>query len=106
MEVNLKVQPEVLRTKAEELAAEKNVVTSLMEQAKTEVTSLVGSWKSEASDQYQNKFKQVYDDIDNLVAIVTEHINDINEIATIYSTAEASAKSANDGLPTDGVFRV
>ncbi len=106
MEVNLRVQPDVLRAKAEELSAERTNVTNLMEQAKVEISSLSTSWKSEASEQFQNKFKQVYDDIDNLIAIMSEHINDITEIATIYSSAEKSAQSAGDSLPTDGVFRV
>jgi WXG100 family type VII secretion target len=104
--ITLNVKPEVLTAKAGELNSEKTTIVSIMEQAKTEITSLTGTWKSEASDEYQNRFKQIYDDIDNMLAIVTEYISDLNESANIYSTAEQAAKSAAEGQPTDGVFKV
>lgn len=106
MDITLKVQPDVLIAKAGELGNEKSAIMSLMDQAKSDITSLTGVWKSEASDEYQGRFKQVYDDIDNMLAIVSEHISDLNEAASVYSTAEKAAKSAAEGLPTDGVFRV
>ena len=106
MDIILKVQPEVLVSKAGELSNEKTAVMGFMDQAKTEVSSLTGTWISEASDEFQNRFKQVYDDIDNMLAIVSEYISDLNESANIYTTAEKAAKSAAEGLPTDGVFKV
>lgn len=106
MDITLKVQPDVLLAKSGELSTEKNAVISLMDQAKSEINSLTGVWKSEASDEYQGRFKQVYDDIDNMLAIVSEYISDLNEVANVYTTAEKAAKSASEGLPTDGVFRV
>ncbi|HQK34912.1 MAG TPA: WXG100 family type VII secretion target [Spirochaetales bacterium] len=106
MDITLKVQPDVLIAKAGELAAEKNTISGLMEQAKSDINSLAGSWRSEASDEYQGRFRQVYDDIENMLAIVTEYISDLNEVANVYSTAERAAKNAAEGLPTEGVFRV
>lgn len=105
MSITLKVQPDVLINKAGELSTEKTIIMALMDQAKSDVSSLVGVWKSEAADEYQNRFKQVYDDIENMLAIVTEYIGDLNEVAGIYSAAEKAAKSAAEGLPTDGVFK-
>jgi WXG100 family type VII secretion target len=106
MDISLKVQPEVLLAKSGELANEKTTIIGLMDQAKSEITSLTGTWKSEASDEFQGRFKQIYDDIDNMLAIVSEYISDLNEVANIYTTAEKAAKSAAEGLPTDGVFKV
>ena len=106
MDIILKVQPDVLVSKSGELSAEKAAVIGLMDEAKAEITSLAGIWKSEASDEYQSRFKQVYDDIDNMLAIVSEYIGDLSEAASVYSTAEKAAKAAAEGLPTDGVFRV
>ena len=106
MDIILKVQPDVLLSKSGELSNEKNTIISLMDQAKSEINSLTGVWKSEASDEFQARFKQVYDDIDNMLAIVSEYISDLNEVPNVYTTAEKAAKSAAEGLPTDGVFRV
>lgn len=106
MDIILKVQPDVLIAKAGELSSEKTSIMGLMDQAKSDISSLTGVWKSEASDEFQGRFKQIYDDIDNMLAIVSEYISDLNEAANIYSTAEKAAKNTAEGLPTDGVFRV
>ncbi len=106
MDITLKVQPDVLIAKAGELSTEKTTIMGLMDQTKSHITSLAGVWKSQASDEYQGRFKQIYNDIDNMLAIVSEYISDLNEIAGVYSTAEKNAKSEAEGLPTDGVFRV
>jgi WXG100 family type VII secretion target len=106
MDIMLKVQPDVLIAKAGEITTEKTTIMGLMDQAKSDVTSLANDWKSEASDEFQNRFKQIYDDIDNMLAIISEYISDLNESANIYITAEKAAKTAAETLPTDGVFKV
>ena len=105
MDITLRVDPNVLASKADEMNAQKTTIMQLMDQSKTEITSLTGTWKSSASDEFQNRFKQIYDDIDNMLAIASEHINDIKEAAQIYTQAESAAKAAAEGLPIDGVMR-
>ena len=105
MDITLRVDPGVLNAKADEMNGQKTTIIQIMDQAKTEVTSLTGTWKSTASDEYQNRFRQIYDDIDNMLAITSEHISDIKEAAQIYTQAESAARSAAEGLPTDGVMR-
>ena len=105
MDITLRVDPNVLNSKADEMNGQKTTIMQIMDQAKTEITSLTGTWKSAASDEFQNRFKQIYDDIDNMLAITSEHISDIKEAAQNYTQAEAAAKSAAEGLPTDGVMR-
>ena len=100
-----KVDTSVLNAKADEMNGEKSAIIQIMDQAKTEITSLTGTWKSAASDEFQNRFRQIYDDIDNLLAITSEHISDIKEAAQIYAQAESAATTAAEGLPTDGVMR-
>ena len=104
-DITLRVDPNVLSAKADEMDGQKSTIIQVMDQAKTELTSLTGTWKSEASDEFQNRFKQIYDDIDNMLAIASEHISDIKEAAQIYTQAESAAKNAAEGLPTDGVVR-
>ncbi|WP_020225050.1 WXG100 family type VII secretion target [Holdemania massiliensis] len=102
----LKVQPNVLISKASEMATQKNTIISIMEQCKTEINSLQAGWKSQASDEFQIKFKGVYDDIDNMAAIIDSYIKTVNELANIYEQAEKRATAAAEGLPTDGVFKM
>ena len=100
MDIELKVDPEVLIAKAGELSTEKTAIMGFVDSIKEDMNSLTAVWKSEASDTYQARFKQIYDDIDNILAIATEHINDLNEAAEIYKTAENTAKRTGEGLPT------
>ena len=104
MAITLKVTPEVLTAKAGEMSNEKTQIHNLMEQAKQQITGLAASWESQASTEYRNRFSQCYDDIDNMLAVAQEHISDLEEAARIYSTAESTARTAAEGLPTQGVF--
>jgi uncharacterized protein YukE len=94
-----------LTAKANELNGEKAVMFSIMDEAKAKISSLTGVWISAAADEFQNRFKQIYDDIDNMFSIVTEYVQDLTESAGVYANAEQAAQSAAQGLPTDGVFR-
>ena len=105
MNITLKVQPDVLIAKSSELSTERTAIMALMDQAKSDIGSLTGVWRSEAADEYQSRFRMVYDDIENMLAIVAEYVSDLNELASVYASAERAAKSAAEGLPTDGVFR-
>ena len=106
MDIYLKVEPQVLISKAGELGAEKNHIMGLMDQTKSYMTALTGTWKSEASEVFQKQFRQTYADIDNIVAVITEYIEDLNDSAGLYINAENAAKSASEGLPVNAVFRV
>lgn len=105
-DIILKVTPTELLAKASEMASQKQQLSSIMESCKTEIKSLQGAWKSEAAEQFQNKFNQVYNDIDNMLAIVEAYITTINETASIYERSETTAKSDSESLPTEGVFNV
>ena len=104
MDITLRVDPAALSAKVDEMIGNKTTIIQIMDQAKTEITSLAGTWQSTAADEFQNRFKQIYNDIDNMLAIVSEHISDIKEVAQIYTRAESAARSAAEGLPTDGVL--
>jgi len=106
MAISLKVKPEVLISKAGELSANQKETAALIEQAREELASVAGIWKSAASDEYQNRFKKIYDDIENMFTILSGHINELNEAAGVYSAAEKTAMTTAEGLPTDGVFLV
>jgi len=105
MDIVLNVQPDVLISKAGDITKEKNYILDLMDQAKSEITSLSDIWIGGASDEYRSRFMQVYDDIDNILAIITGYVDDLNEAANIYSRVENTAKAAAEALPVDGVFR-
>ena len=102
--ITLNVRPQVLTAKAGELNAEKSAVNALMEEAKSKMAALTGTWRSAASDEYQTRFRQVHNDIEGMLAVIAEYAHDLTEAANLYTTAEQSATSTAQGLPTSGVF--
>jgi WXG100 family type VII secretion target len=103
--ITLRVRPDVLNTKSVEMNGHRTRITQIMEQAKQDINSLGGDWKSAAASEYQGRFRQIYDDIDNILAVAAEHISDLKDAAQIYTQAEQTARIAAEGLPTDGVRR-
>ena len=106
MNMQLKVKPEVLISKSNELSGEKNKVLGTMDQMKTEINSLAAAWRSEGADEYQNRFRRVYSDIDQIMQTLSVYITDLNEAANLYSNAENTVKTSNEGLPAGSVFKV
>lgn len=103
--ITLKVEPAQLSAKADELNNQKSQVMNLAEEARGQIASLTGIWTSEAATEYQNKYSKVQNDVENVLAIISEYVSDLKDISNIYATAERQAKSAAEGLPEDGVFR-
>jgi len=102
--IALNVRPEVLLAKANELNAEKRIVSAIMEEAISKMASLTGVWQSSASDEYQIRFRQVHSDIDGMLAAITEYVRSLTEMAGLYSDAERAVSNASQELPTSGVF--
>ena len=100
----LNVRPDELTAKAGEISTEKSTIITLMDDAKREIDSLKGVYKSEASDEYQRRFAQIYSDIDNMLAIISEYISDLTDAANRFAAAEVEVKNVVAGLPTEGVF--
>lgn len=105
MEIVLKVQAETLLSKSSEILIEKNNIMSTMDQIKSDMTSLAASWKSPASDEYQSRFRQTYDDMDNVIAILSEYVMDLNTAAEKYKQVENTLVANAQSLPVDSVFK-
>jgi len=103
MDIILKVDPQVLLSKSNEITTEKNNIQKIMDQIKSDVTSLSGVHKGAAAEAYQNRFKQVYNDIEDMIANITEYIKDLNESAEIFQNVETAITNINEGLPTDAL---
>lgn len=104
----LNVTPETLTAKAGEMDAQRTAIAALLEEAKSDINSLVNQeiWVSEASTTYQNRFNSSYDELTQILKVVQEYAADLNQAAEFYTQGERSAESAADGLPTSGIFNV
>ena len=103
--ITLTVRPEMILATANEMDTEKVLVSAIMEEAKAKIASLTGVWQSSASDEFQLRFRQVYSDIDGMLATISQYVRGLTETADLYSHAEQAATITSQELPTSGVFR-
>ena len=85
----IRVMPEVLKNTAGEFANEagqlKNLTNTMMET----VNSLASVFEGDASMTYRARFGQLQDDMNRMFAMIQEHSNDLETMATNYINADS-----------------
>lgn len=98
----LKVEPSKLKSTATAFQSTGNAIKSLTNQMTNLVNGLTGSvWSGDAASAYTNKFKGLQDDINRMIAMVNEHVSDLQEMAAEYEKAESANVSAASALSSD-----
>ena len=97
----LKVTPEQLISTANEFQGIGTTVRSLTTEMTNTVTGLSSIWEGEAATAYVAKFNGLQDDIERIHAMITEHVTDLNDMATIYANAEKTDMDAIANLSSD-----
>lgn len=101
MEGILNVTPQELINTATEFQSQGTQVSNLTSEMMSLVTGLSSAWEGDAATAYINRFSQLEDDIQRMVAMITEHTNDLNEMAAVYEQAEQANIETIESLPTD-----
>ncbi|MGI6010703.1 MAG: WXG100 family type VII secretion target [Ruminococcus sp.] len=104
MDGTLKVTPEKLIAAASEFSAQGNTVSSLTQQMMTIVQGLSSVWQGEASSAYLARFQQLQGDIDQMNKMIQEHVQDLNDMARNYQSAEDAGKDIAAGLASDVIL--
>ena len=103
MEGYLKVTPEQLIKAADSFAQAGSSISSLTSEMLSVVNSLRGIWQGEAAESYTGKFAGLEDDILRINNMITEHVNDLNEMARTYQAAEDASAQESAALLADVV---
>ena len=86
----IKVSPQKLIATAGEFSTEGSTMNALVSQMINIVTSMSSTWEGEASTAYITKFKSLESDIQMLNKMIQEHVNDLEQMANLYSSTEQS----------------
>ena len=97
----IKVTPEKLRTTAVEFGNQGSTVNTLTSQMMSLVTGLSSAWEGEASATYLAKFRGLENDIQKINRMIQEHVNDLEEMATLYQAAETANVESAQALASD-----
>lgn len=101
MEAILKVTPEQLINTANEFSAVGSTVCNLTTSMMEKMTNLSGVFESEEATAYIAKARGLEDDIEKMNGMIREHVNDLNEMAQRYISANTSNASLIDSLSSD-----
>lgn len=88
MDAELKVTPADLRATATEFQGIHSQMTSQIEQMKELVRNTSQSWEGAAGNTFRSRFNELDDDMTKLKNMINEHVNDLQEMANRYETAE------------------
>ncbi len=100
METTLLVTPDQLTSTASTFQSKATQVKALHDNMISKVNALSGTWTGEGSEAYRTKFAALQTAMDKINTTILEHVSDLNEIASQYSTTEAQVTSLANDLPT------
>lgn len=86
--VEIKVRPEVLDQKAQEVTAAVTQMEQLFESIQETVNRTQYYWIGEAGNVHRSAFREQKDDIEELLKRLKEHPVDLQKIANTYRTTE------------------
>ena len=101
MEGILKVSPEQLSGTANEFSAIGATIRNLTSSMTNTVSGLSSVWEGEAATAYVAKFNGLQDDIERLNGMIQEHVKDLTEMASRYTSAESVNASDILGVGAD-----
>ncbi len=102
MNAILKVTPETLRAVASSLESEGTSIKGLTDQMISMVNEISDAvWGGEASASYRAKFAALQSSMDKIHQMVTEHVQDLNEISAQYQSAEIQNQEMAEGLASN-----
>ncbi|MEG0109010.1 MAG: WXG100 family type VII secretion target, partial [Lachnospiraceae bacterium] len=99
-----KVTPEEVRRKAQEIAAQRNLMETYMQDMMGKVTQLGDSWKAQSGESYIEKYQNITKNIQKSLSVLEQHINNLTQAAQRYEELENTQTQAIGALGTDNIF--
>lgn len=101
MEGLLKVTPERLSQAANEFLTTGNTISSLTGEMLGIVNSMRSVWQGEAAEHYMTRFSSLKGDIEKINRMIKGHVEDLNDMAREYQSAEKASMEESNRLMSD-----
>ena len=96
------VTPQKLKNTATQFNSTGNSVKSITNQMTSTVKSLTGQvWTGDAATAYTKKFDGLQDDINKFTKMISDHAQELEQIADNYEKAETENTSEANSLSSD-----
>jgi WXG100 family type VII secretion target len=101
MEGQILVTTQELMNTSSEFQARNTAINDTTGQMLTLARGLNSQWEGESATSFINRFNELEDDMQMINKMITEHVNDLQEMAAAYENAEqqvASVTQVNTNL--------
>ena len=98
----LKVDTAKLTSTASAFSSTANTIKSLTNSMTETVGKLNGNvWSGDAQQKYTTQFAGLQDDINRMIGMINEHVQDLQEMAKNYESAEQTNQTTAGSLLSD-----
>jgi len=101
---SFKVTPEELARQAANVESGVSAISARFAGAEQSVKNTLNYWNGEASDLFRTECEGYRDEIEEILARITEHVTDLRTMAGVYEEAEASVQEIIEALPSDVII--
>lgn len=99
----IRVDSEKLTQAASAFENQKRTVQTRTNQMMQLVNNLSCKWQGDASTAYRTKFNKLQGDICQMMKMIDDYINDLRQVAQLYSTTENTSTSKINQLIDDAI---
>ena len=100
----LLVEPDALRQKASMAEKKIQAMQTVFEEMETTVNRTNNYWIGEAGDAHREYFTSKKPDIEEMFKRLTEHVRELNQMASVYSNVEKEVTQLAQDLPADVII--
>jgi len=101
--IQLRVDPNVLRQKAEEFQTLIQSIQRTFEQVQQTASHTLGYWRGEAGDRCREGYRSYEDDIQYILGRLKEHPKDLLQMAGLYEQTESHVVRIGEQLKVDQI---
>lgn len=101
MQGELLVTPQVLKNTSNSFEQSNRSVKSTTSSMMQKVNSLRSAFEGDAANAYIQQFNRLQEDMSQISSKITEHVKDLQEMATNYERSENRNVQANRSLKTN-----
>lgn len=100
----LKVTPEEVRVKAQEITSQKSMMEAYMQDMVGKVNQLGDYWKAPSGETYIEKYQHVVTNIQKSLDVLQQHVTNLTQAAEKYEQIENVQTQAVNALDSNNVF--
>ena len=93
MEGHILVTTQELMNASSEFQARNTAINDITQQMLNLARGLNSQWEGESAQAFINRFNELEDDMQMINKMITEHVNDLQEMAAAYENAEKQVAS-------------